>query len=138
MWKDFKDFAFKGNVIDMAVGVMIGTAFGGIVTSLVGDLLMPLLSILTGKVDLTSLSLTIGEGADAPVVKYGAFLQTIINFLLIAISIFLLVKGINSLRTRMSRKAPAEPAPDPRLCPYCKMQIDDAAIRCPNCTSHLQ
>ena len=131
---DFKEFAFKGNVMDMAVGVMIGAAFGKIVASLVGDLFTPLLSVITGQVNFTGLALRLGTSENAPVLMYGAFLQTIIDFLLVAVCIFLLVKGVSKLK---KQEAPAQPAPPPRLCPFCKTAIDPEAVRCPFCTSML-
>lgn len=131
--KEFKEFAFKGNVIDMAVGVVIGSAFTGIVTSVVNDLFTPLIAKLTGSVDFTALSIPLGEGAEAPTIALGNFIQAIVNFLLIAICVFAFVKFINKLR-RPKVVAPAKPA---RLCPYCKSAIPDDATRCPHCTSQL-
>lgn len=132
-WKEFKEFAFKGNVIDLAVGVMIGSAFSAIVTSVVNDLFTPLISIITGKVDFSTLSVTIGSGENAPVLAYGSFLQAVINFLLVALCIFLFVKGVNKLR----KPAPEAPKPAARKCPYCLSEIDEKATRCPHCTSQL-
>ncbi len=131
--KEFKAFALKGNVIDMAVGVMIATAFGKIVSSLVNDIFMPLLSLLTGRVDFTQLAITLNEGENASKITYGNFLQTIVDFVFIAICIFLFVKLINSFKKKEVEK-PAEPA---RLCPYCKTEIAKDATRCPHCTSQL-
>ena len=132
IWKEFKDFAFKGNVIDMAVGVMIGSAFGSIVTSVVNDLIMPLVSVLTGGVDFSNLGVKLSEGEDAAVFAYGNFIQTVINFLIIAVCIFAFVKFINKLK-----KPQAEPAPA-RTCPFCFGEIADKATRCPHCTSQLE
>jgi len=137
MWKEFKEFSFKGNVVDMAVGVMIGAAFGKIVASVVGDIVMPLLSVLTGRVDLSGMALTLGEGANAPVLNYGAFIQTILDFFVITLCIFGFVKGIAALRKQLDRKEEQTPAPAPRLCPYCVQPVDAAATRCPHCTSQL-
>ena len=119
--KEFKEFAVKGNVMDMAVGVIIGGAFGKIVTSLVGDIIMPLVGKLTGGVDFTNMFINLGEGsfktlaeaqeAGAAVFAYGAFIQNIIDFLIIALCIFLMVKGINKLNKK-KEEAPA-PAPEP-------------------------
>jgi len=134
IWKEFKDFAFKGNVIDMAVGVMIGSAFGKIVTSLVNDMFMPLLSVLTGSVSFTELAIPLGEGEEAAKFAYGNFLQTVVDFLLIAVCIFLFVKLITKLRKK-PEEAPKEP---PRLCPFCKTEIHKEATRCPHCTSELK
>ena len=132
-FNEFKEFAFKGNVVDMAVGVMIGGAFSGIVTSVVNNLFMPLLSLVTGRIDFTSLQIVMGEGENPAVFAYGAFIQTVIDFLLMAFCIFLFVKFINRFRKK------EEPAPvkQPRLCPYCKTAIADDATRCPHCTSQL-
>ena len=136
IWKEFKEFAFKGNVIDMAVGVMIGSAFTSIVNSVVNDLFTPIISLLTSGVDFSSMGLALTEGEDAAVLAYGNFIQTVINFFLVAICIFFFVKFVNKLRA----KKPAEPAPAPapvRKCPYCMSEIDEAATRCPHCTSQL-
>lgn len=139
MWKSFKEFAFKGNVMDMAVGVMIGAAFGKIVSSLVGDVIMPLLSTVTGRVDLSGLSATLGEGESAPVLGYGAFLQTVVDFLIIAVCVFLVVRGIGAMRKRFEKTETAEAAPaePPTMCPFCDTQISPKAIRCPHCASDL-
>ena len=107
--QDFKAFALKGNVMDMAVGVIIGGAFGKIVSSLVDDVLMPLIGMATGNIDFANLSYQIGEGEGAAVLKYGQFIQNVVDFLIIALCIFLMIKGINKL----SRKKAEEPAPDP-------------------------
>ena len=131
---EFKAFALKGNVIDMAVGVMIGGAFGKIVTSIVNDLFMPLITLLTGRINFSSLGIELGEGEDAAVFAYGNFLQTVVDFLLMAICVFLFVKLVNRLH-----KKPAEaPKEAPRLCPYCRMEIAKDATRCPHCTSELK
>ena len=103
--KEFKEFAIKGNVMDMAVGVIIGGAFGKMVSSLVGDVLMPLIGVLTGGLDFTTLAITVG----AAEIKYGQFLQNIFDFIIIALCIFLMIKGMNSLK----RKKVEEPAPEP-------------------------
>lgn len=142
---DFKGFAFKGNVIDMAVGVIIGGAFGKIVTSLVSDIFMPLLGLVTGGVSTRNLFIPLKdtkgilyetfEAANAAGIgtfNYGAFLQNIIDFLLIALCIFLFVKGISGFK-----KQPA-PAKTVHLCPYCRTQVDQKATRCPQCTSDMK
>ena len=134
VWKEFKEFAFKGNVIDMAVGVMIGGAFGKITTSLVNDIFMPLLSVLTGGVSFADLAIALGEGEEAAKFAYGNFIQTVVDFLLIAVCIFAFVKLITKLRKKPEPAAPAEP---PRVCPFCKMEIAKDATRCPHCTSQL-
>ena len=108
---EFKEFAMKGNVMDMAVGVIIGGAFGKIVSSLVDDVLMPLIGMITGNIDFTSLSFKIGEGEGAAVLKYGNFIQNTVDFIIVAFCIFLMLKGINKLnRKKVEEEAPAEPA----------------------------
>ena len=134
LMKEFKDFAFKGNVIDMAVGVVIGSAFTGIVTSVVNDLFTPIIAALTGSVDFSALSIALGEGENAPMINIGNFIQTVINFFMVAICIFMFVKFVNKMRK--PKEAPA-PAKAPRLCPFCKSAIADDASRCPHCTSQL-
>lgn len=141
--KEFKEFAVKGNVVDMAVGVMIGGAFGKIVTSLVNDMFMPVLSLITGGMDTSSLFVALGPGefktieeaqaAGVSTLNYGLFIQTIIDFLLIAVCIFAFVKLIS----KMHKKEETAPAPAPRLCPFCLQPVDDKATRCPHCTSQL-
>ena len=106
---EFKEFAMKGNVMDMAVGVIIGGAFGKIVSSLVDDVLMPLVGMVTGNVDFTNLAFQIGEGEEAAVLKYGNFIQNTVDFLIVAFCIFLMLKGINKL----NRKKEEAPAPEP-------------------------
>ena len=150
IWKEFKEFAFKGNVIDMAVGVMIGSAFSKIVTSLVNDLVMPLLSLLTGGTNVSGQFLLLKDAPEGVVVEtieqakelglatfnYGNFIQTVIDFVLIALSIFLAIRLITKLHKK-KEEAPAEPAPAPRLCPFCCKEVDKKATRCPHCTSQL-
>ena len=131
--KEFKEFAFKGNVVDMAIGVMIGGAFSSLVTSVVNNLFTPLLSLVTGKIDFASLQIVMGEGENPAVFAYGTFIQNVIDFLVMAVCIFLFVKMINKFR----KKEEPAPAPAPRLCPYCKTAIADDATRCPHCTSQL-
>ncbi len=142
MLKEFKDFALRGNVIDMTVGVVIGGAFGKIITSFVNDVLMPPISLLLGRVNFSNLFLDLsGQGyisleeaktAGVPTLNYGLFLNTVIDFLIVALVIFLCIHLINRLR----KPAPA-PAPDTKACPYCTTQIPIPATRCPNCTSQL-
>jgi large conductance mechanosensitive channel len=143
MWKEFRDFAMRGNVIDLAIGVIIGAAFGKIVTSLVNDVLMPPLGLLLGKVDFSSLfvnlsgthynSLAEAKAAGAATLNYGVFINNIIDFVLVAFAVFLLVKQVNRFMPK-----PAEPAPaDAKECDYCKSSIPKAATRCPHCTSQL-
>lgn len=131
--KEFKEFAFKGNVVDMAVGVMIGSAFGGIVTSIVNDLVTPFIALLTGSVDFSALVIKLGEGENAPFIGIGNFIQTVLNFFIIAVCIFTMVKFINKLK----KPAPAAPVKEARKCPYCMSEIADEATRCPHCTSLL-
>ena len=109
--KEFKEFAMKGNVMDMAVGVIIGGAFGKIVSSLVDDVIMPAVGMLTGNVDFTGLALKIGEGEGAAVLKYGTFIQNVVDFIIVAFCIFLMVKGINKLNKKKEEEPAAEPEP---------------------------
>jgi large conductance mechanosensitive channel len=142
MWKEFKEFAMRGNVIDLAIGVIIGGAFGKIVSSFVADVIMPLIGLLLGKVSFENLfvslsgeeyaSLAAAQEAGAPTLNYGIFIQAIIDFLIIAFIIFLVVKGINKLQ-----KPAPEAAPTTKKCPYCFSDIPIEATRCPNCTSQL-
>ena len=133
MWKEFKEFAFKGNVVDLAVGVMIGAAFGKIVTSLVTDIFTPILSLITGKMDFSTLAVKFGEGDAAASLNYGLFIQAVIDFFLMALCIFLFVKLINKLK----KPEPVAAKPEARKCPYCMGEINPAATRCPHCTSQL-
>lgn len=142
MWKEFREFAMRGNVIDLAIGIIIGAAFGKIVTSFVNDILMPPIGLLLGKVDFTNLyinlsgknysSLADAMAAGAPVIKYGVFLNSIIDFIIVAVAIFLVVKQINRLK-----KQEVAAAPTTKECRYCKSEISIAATRCPFCTSEL-
>jgi len=142
MLKEFKEFAMRGNVLDMAVGIVIGAAFGRIITSLVSDIIMPPIGLLLGKVDFSGLFLNISgksydtlaaaKAAGAATINYGTFLNTVIDFLIVAFVIFLLVRQIN----RWSKPAPAA-APTTRECPYCVSAIPIKATRCPNCTSQV-
>ncbi len=129
MLKEFREFAMRGNVLDLAIGVIIGGAFGKIISSLVSDMLMPLLGLVMGGVNFAEKTLAVG----AAVVKWGAFLQAIIDFLIIAFVIFLIVKGINNLK-----KAPPPPDATTKECPYCFSTISIKATRCPNCTSEIK
>ena len=110
---EFKEFAMKGNVMDMAVGVIIGGAFGKIVSSMVDDVLMPLIGMVTGNVDFTNLVFQIGDGEDAAVLKYGNFIQNTVDFIIVAFCIFLLLKGINKLNRKKEEPKAEEPAPAP-------------------------
>jgi large conductance mechanosensitive channel len=128
MLKEFREFAIRGNVMDLAVAVIIGGAFGKIVTSLVNDILTPLIGLLMGGINFADLSITVGNA----VVKWGAFVQSIIDFIIIAFVIFLLVRAIN----RLKREEPTTPTT--KECPYCFTTIPLKASRCPNCTSELK
>jgi large conductance mechanosensitive channel len=143
MWKEFRDFTMRGNVIDLAIGIIIGAAFGKIVTSLVNDMLMPPLGVLLGKVDFTNLfidlsgkhfaSLAEAKIAGAATINYGLFINNIIDFVIVAFAVFLLVRQVNRFMPK-----PTEPAPaDAKECVYCKSSIPKAATRCPHCTSEL-
>jgi large conductance mechanosensitive channel len=144
MLKEFKEFALRGNVIDLAVGVIIGAAFGKIVTSLVNDILMPPFGLLFGKVDFSNLyisltgekfkSLADAQAAGAATLNYGLFLNNVINFLIIALVIFLLIRQVN----RLTKKPAPAPEPTTRECPYCITEVSIKATRCPNCTSELK
>jgi large conductance mechanosensitive channel len=131
MLKEFRDFAVKGNAIDMAVGIVIGAAFTGIVNSLVKDIIMPPLGWLVGKIDFSSLQWELNKVA---AIRYGVFLNAVLNFLIVAFAIFLLIKQIN----RFTRKKEAPPVPTTKECPYCASTISLKAVRCPQCTSELK
>ena len=130
MLKEFKEFILRGNVLDLAVGVIIGGVFGKIVGSLVGDILMPLIGLLMGGINFSEQAVTIG----AAVVKWGAFVQSLIDFLVVAFVIFLIVRTAN----RMQKPAPAPAAPTTKECPHCATTIPFKAVRCPHCTSDLK
>ena len=141
MIKVFKTFALKGNVLDMAVGIIIGANFSKIVDSLVKDVLMPPLGMLLGRVDFSNLKIALGTEADAATINYGVFLNTVISFIIVAFAVFLLIKGINTVRAKMEKaeaKAAAEAAPTEKTCPYCCSKIPVGATRCPHCTSELK
>lgn len=148
MLKDFKEFAMRGNVVDMAVGIIIGGAFGTIVKSLVADVIMPPIGLLLGGVDFSDLFFTLKEGtaagpyatlataqeAGAVTINYGLFINSLISFLIVAFAVYLLIKSIN----RLQREAPApEEEVTTKECPYCVTAIPIRAMRCPNCTSTL-
>jgi large conductance mechanosensitive channel len=148
MFKEFKEFAMRGNVVDMAVGIIIGGAFGTIVKSMVSDILMPPIGLLMGGVDFSNLFAVLKEGATAGpymaladaqtagavTVNYGVFMNTLISFLIVAFAVFMVIKGINNLRRE--EEAPPE-EPTTRECPFCLTTIPIKATRCPNCTSEL-
>ena len=155
MLKEFKEFALKGNIVDMAIGVVIGGAFQKIVNSLVNDIIMPAISILTGKVDFSDMVLTVGNAS----IKYGNFITAVVDFLIIAFSIFLVVKYMNEFnkikdiseemavkfdkkgkikkRIKTKKKGEEVKEPETKICPYCLTEIKYHAIKCPNCTSDL-
>jgi large conductance mechanosensitive channel len=143
MWKEFKEFAMRGNVMDMAVGIIIGAAFGKIITSFVNDVLMPPIGLLLGKVDFNKLFIslssqsfaTLEEAKKAGVVtiNYGSFLNTVIDFLIVAFVIFMMIRQINRLK-----KEPEAAVPTTKECPYCFSVIPIKATRCPSCTSELK
>ena len=144
MFKEFKEFAMRGSVLDMAVGIVIGAAFGKIVTSFVEDILMPPIGLLLGRVDFSNLFVTLtgqsyetaaaAKAAGAASIFYGVFLNNIINFLIVAFAIFVLVRQVN--RLKRAQEAPAA-APTTKECPYCLSTIPIKATRCANCTSQL-
>ncbi|MFH0984352.1 MAG: large conductance mechanosensitive channel protein MscL [Candidatus Omnitrophota bacterium] len=145
MVDEFKQFVMRGNVIDMAVGVIIGGAFGKIVASMVSDIIMPPIGLLLGKVDFSSLylnmsgkafaSLAEAQKAGAPTLNYGLFLNNVINFLIVAFVIFIMIKQINKLQKPAKPGSPA--APTTKECPFCCSTIAIKAVRCPNCTSQF-
>ena len=156
MLKEFKEFALKGNMMDLAVGVIIGGAFQSIVKSLVNDIIMPTIAVFTGSVDYSELSITIGKSS----IMYGSFITAVINFLIIAMSIFLVIKYINKINSKLEkikeeeitklkkkgkfgkkkdvRETTPEPAKTTKTCPYCYTEININATRCPHCTSELE
>lgn len=148
MWSEFKKFAMRGNVVDMAVGIIIGAAFGTIVKSLVADVIMPPIGLILGNVDFSSLFVVLKEGATAGpylsleaatkagavVIAYGAFINTVISFLIVAWCVFMLIRGMNRLQSK-PEQAPAEPTT--KECPYCLSQVPIKAVKCAFCTSDL-
>ncbi|MGC8774259.1 MAG: large-conductance mechanosensitive channel protein MscL [Chlorobaculum sp.] len=151
MLKEFREFALKGNVVDMAVGIIIGGAFGALVNSLVNDLLMPSLGLLLKGVDFSNLFVVLKEGtqpgpyialadaktAGAVTLNYGLFVNALIGFLIMAFAVFLLVRSINRLRSMSEKSAAPAVAPQTKECPFCFSTIPLKAVRCPNCTSQL-
>ena len=145
MLKEFKEFAMKGNVLDMAIGIIIGAAFGKIISSFVSDVLMPPIGLLLGKMDFSSLFLNLSDkpyavlaeakAAGAPTLNYGVFINTVLDFLIVAFVIFLLVKQVNRMR---AQQAAPPAAPTTKDCPFCATAIPVKAARCPNCTSELK
>lgn len=149
MLKEFKEFATKGNVVDMAVGIIIGAAFGAIVKSLVDNVIMPPIGVLMGGVDFSELFVVLTQGttpgpyetvlaakeAGAATLNYGLFVNSVITFLIVAFAVFLLVRSINRLRRK---EEPAAKEPTDKACPFCATTIPIAAMRCPHCTSQLE
>jgi large conductance mechanosensitive channel len=143
--EEFKKFALKGNMIDLAVGMIIGSAFTSIVSSLVNDIFMPILSLLTGKIDFTNMFIaldgntyaTVEDAGSAALIKYGSFITQVINFVLMALVVFIVVKQLNRL-SEMGKKPEEPAAPTEKECPYCKTKIPVDAVRCPHCTSQLE
>ena len=138
MAKEFKEFAMRGNVVDMAVGIIIGGAFGKIVTSLVNDVIMPPVGLILGNVDFTQLSITLQdktEEAEAVAINYGQFINTVLDFVIVAFCIFMVIKAMNRMK-RKEEDAPKEATT--KDCPSCCSSIPIKATRCPHCTSELQ
>lgn len=149
---EFKKFAMRGNVLDMAVGIIIGAAFGKIVDSAVKDVLMPPIGLAAGNVDFSNLFLVLKEGAKvaapydslaaaqaagAITINYGVFLNTIISFLIVAFAVFMLIKAMNTVQEKLD-KSEKEAAPTTKKCPYCLSEINIDATRCPHCTSNIE
>jgi large conductance mechanosensitive channel len=144
MLKEFKEFAMRGNVLDMAIGIIIGAAFGKIISSFVSDILMPPIGMVLGKVNFADLFINLSDKpvatlaeartAGAATINYGLFLNTVIDFVIVAFVVFLLVRQIN----RLKRRGEVPPAPTARECPHCAMMIPLKATRCPQCTSDLK
>jgi large conductance mechanosensitive channel len=144
MFKEFKEFALKGNVIDLAIGIIIGAAFNKVVQSFVNDIIMPPLGMILGNMDFSALfinlsgktyeTLSEAKKAGAATINYGLFINTIVDFTIMAFVVFIMVKQIN----RLKREAPAAPAPDTKDCPYCLSKVAEKAVRCPCCTSALE
>ncbi len=137
MFKEFKEFAMRGNVVDMAVGIIIGAAFGKIVTSLVNDVIMPPIGLLLGNIDFSKLAITLmqkTEAAEAVAIKYGVFINTILDFIIVAFVIFMVIKQMNRFK---KKEEVAVVEPTTKDCPKCFTAIPIKATRCPNCTSEL-
>lgn len=142
MFKEFKQFALKGSMIDLSIGVVIGASFGAVIASLVNDLIMPPIGLMLGNVDFQNMFITLwgqhfrtlaeAKAGGAVTINYGVFINTFISFFIVAFSIFLLIKQMNRLRKK------TDLPPDTKECPYCKMKINIDAVRCPHCTSDLK
>jgi len=146
MFKEFKEFVMRGNVLDLAVGIVIGAAFTAVVTSFVNDILMPPIGMATGGVDFSNLyisldgvqyeSLAAAQAAGAPTINYGLFIMAIIDFLIVALVLFLIIRQVNKMRAAKEEEAPDTPTN--RECPYCRLEVSPEASRCPHCTSTLE
>lgn len=146
MFKEFKEFAVKGNMIDLAIGIIIGAAFSGVISSLVNDVIMPPIGLLLGNVDFSNMFITLSGGhfltleeakaGGAVTLNYGLFVNTLINFLIVAFAVFILVKQVNNFK-RMLDNEPAA-GPTVKACPYCRSTIHIDAVKCPNCTSDIK
>ncbi len=135
---EFKTFIMRGNVMDLAVGVIIGAAFQAIINSLVADIVMPVISLITGGVDFSEWKIMLGEGADAASINYGIFITAVINFLLMAFVIFCFIKFMNRLAEKVKKEEiEEETAPTTKVCPYCKSEIPVDATKCAHCTSDV-
>lgn len=142
MLKEFREFAMRGNLLDLAIGFVLGTAFGRVITSLVNDIVMPPIGFVLGGLDFSSLFITLKGGpyasvaaakaAGAPTINYGIFINTIVDFVIVAFVLFLVVRQVNRMRRQQ------EAAPTTKACPYCVSTIPIGAVRCPNCTSDLK
>ena len=135
-FNEFKEFINKGNVMDLAVAVVIGAAFTAIVNSVVGDIIMPLIAAITGGLDFSSMSLRIPLGAGESAIMYGNFINAVIQFVIIAFVVFLIVKGLNKART-MARHGKIDEEEEAPRCPYCLEEVAEGATRCPHCTAEL-
>lgn len=144
---ELKEFMLRGNMVDLAVGVIIGGAFNNIVKSLVDDIVMPVISLVTGKIDFSNMFIALDGGeyatldaakeAGAATINYGLFITGVINFIIMAVVVFFMVKGISALRNAGKKKEEEPVAPTTKVCPYCKSEIAIEATRCPHCTSEI-
>ena len=135
---EFKKFISRGNVMDLAVGVIIGGAFQAIVGSMVNDIVMPVISLITGGLDFSAWKIMLSEGENAASINYGNFITAVINFLIMAFVIFCFVKFMNGLNEKLAKKPEEKPAaPTTKICPFCKSEVNIEATRCPHCTSEL-
>lgn len=133
---EFKKFAMRGNVIDMAIGIIIGASFGKIVDSLVKDILMPPIGLILGKVDFSDLKIALTSGENPVTINYGLFINSLISFVIVAFAVFILIKGINKFQEKVIKAEKSE-STKMKECPYCCSEIPAKAIKCPHCTSKL-